>query len=46
VENAYAYHQRVSLQDFRPDPRSCPSGAPCLGGTSPERAMALLTELL
>jgi hypothetical protein len=46
VEAGYAYHHRVSLQGFRPDPRPCPSGAPCLRATRPELAMALLEELL
>jgi ADP-heptose:LPS heptosyltransferase len=46
VEAAYAYNQQVSLRAFRPDERTCPSGAPCLSGTQPEQAMALLRELL
>ena len=46
VEAAYAYNERVSLRDFRPERRTCPSGAPCLNATTPERAMALLGELL
>ena len=45
-EARYAYHQRVSLQGFRPDPRTCPSGAPCLRDTRPELAVALVQELL
>jgi hypothetical protein len=46
VEAAYAYNQRVGLKGFRPDPRTCPSGAPCLSRTRPEQAIALLGELL
>jgi hypothetical protein len=46
VEAAYAYNEMVSLRGFRPEPRKCPSGAPCLSGTTPARALALLGELL
>jgi hypothetical protein len=46
VEAAYAYNEQVSLRGFRPEPRKCPSGAPCLSGTTPARALALLGELL
>ncbi|MDR3648519.1 MAG: glycosyltransferase family 9 protein [Acidimicrobiales bacterium] len=45
-EAAYAYNERVSLRDFRPHPRACPSGVPCMNGTTPERATALIEELL
>lgn len=46
VEVSYAYNQRVSLRDFLPAPRSCPSGSACLAGTRPEDAHALLRGLL
>ena len=46
VEAVYAYNDHVSLRDFRPGPRTCPSGAPCLSQTTPEQAIALLGELL
>jgi hypothetical protein len=46
LEAAYAYNDRVSLRGFRPEPRVCPSGAPCLRGTTPEQATTLLRELL
>jgi hypothetical protein len=46
MESAYAYNERVSLRGFRPEPRTCPSGAPCLSRTTPEQAFALLGELL
>jgi Glycosyltransferase family 9 (heptosyltransferase) len=46
AEARYAYNQVVSLRDFRPAPRHCPSGSPCLTGTRPEDAAALLRELL
>jgi|SRR5579863_946067 len=45
-EAAYAYNERVNLGDFRPERRACPSGAPCLWGIMPERAIALVAELL
>ncbi len=44
-EAAYAY-KRVSLRGYRPEARTCPSGSPCLSRTTPERALALLEELL
>ena len=46
VEASYAYNERVSLRDFRPERRPCPSGAPCLSGTTPEQAIALVGDLL
>jgi hypothetical protein len=46
AEASYAYNQTVSLRDFRPSARSCPSGSPCLAGTRPEDAASLLEELL
>ncbi len=46
VEAAYAYNRTVSLRDFRPRPRDCPSGSPCLGPTRPEEAATRLRELL
>jgi hypothetical protein len=46
IEASYAYNERVSLKGFRPDARTCPSGAPCLSPTRPEQAIALLGELL
>ncbi len=45
-EAAYAYNERVSLLGFRPEPRTCPSGSACLSGATPDRALALLGELL
>jgi len=46
VETASAYNQTVSLRDFRPPPRTCPSGSVCLAGTTAEDAVALLRRLL
>ena len=46
VEAAYAYNDQVSLRDLPLDPRTCPSGAPCLDRTGPAQAVALLRELL
>ncbi len=46
VEAGYAYNERVSLRGFRPRPRLCPSGSPCLNATTPARTLALLGELL
>jgi hypothetical protein len=46
AETRYAYNHRVSLRDFRPPPRHCPSGSSCLDGTSPDRAVDLLLDLL
>jgi hypothetical protein len=45
-EMSYAYNQAVSLRTFRPPPRHCPSGAPCLDATQPADAVSLLRELL
>jgi hypothetical protein len=46
AEARYAYNQTVSLRDFRPPRRSCPSGSPCLAATRPGDAAILLRELL
>ena len=46
AEDAYAYHDRVSLRGFRPAARECPSGSPCLAGAKPESAALLLREIL
>ncbi|HUB69815.1 MAG TPA: glycosyltransferase family 9 protein [Acidimicrobiales bacterium] len=46
AENSYAYNQVVSLRDFRPSVRECPSGRPCVAGARPEDALALLRGLL
>jgi hypothetical protein len=46
VESTYAYNQTVSLRHFQPEPRGCPSGAPCLAAARPEDAIQLLRELL
>jgi len=46
VEAAYAYNEQVSLRGFRPDPRACPSGAPCMSRTTSEQAVDLLRKLL
>jgi ADP-heptose:LPS heptosyltransferase len=46
VEAAYAYNHEVSLRDFRPGIRTCPSGAPCLSAATAEQATALLGEVL
>jgi hypothetical protein len=45
-ETRYAYNERVSLRDFQPGPRSCPSGAPCLTASTPQRAVDSLRDLL
>lgn len=45
-EMSYAYNRRTSLRNFRPAPRSCPSGSACLAGTRAEDAVALLRERL
>ena len=45
-EMSYSYNKTVSLRDFRPPPRRCPSGAPCLAGIRPADAVTLLRELL
>jgi len=46
VETESAYNGTVSLRDFRPPPRTCPSGTACLAGTRAEDAVALLLERL
>jgi hypothetical protein len=46
AETAYAYNRTVSLREFRPPPRTCPSGSACLAGTGAADAVALLRELL
>ncbi len=46
AEASYAYNRTVSLRNFRPPPRSCPSGSSCLAGTRPQDALALLRDLL
>jgi ADP-heptose:LPS heptosyltransferase len=46
AEATYAYNAKVSLRDFQPSPRCCPSGAPCLAGARPVEAVSLLRELL
>ena len=46
AERASAYNRTVSLQGFRPPPRTCPSGSACLAGTRAADAVALLRERL
>jgi hypothetical protein len=46
AEASYAYNDRVRLSGFRPGPRGCPSGSPCLAATRPEAALARLRGLL
>jgi hypothetical protein len=46
AEASYAYNQTVNLRHFRPSPRRCPSGSPCLAATRPGDAAILLRELL
>ncbi len=46
AEDTYAYNDRVNLHDFHPQPRACPSAAPCLQGIGPRQAIALLESLL
>ncbi len=46
AEARYAYNQTVSLRDFRPTPRTCPSGSSCLAGVRSGDAAALLWRLL
>jgi hypothetical protein len=46
AEASYAYNQTVNLTEFRPRPRSCPSGSPCLDTAAPGAVMARLQELL
>jgi ADP-heptose:LPS heptosyltransferase len=45
-EAGYAYNRTVSLRDFRPTTRSCPSGSACLAGIRAEEAVGLLRTLL
>lgn len=45
-EMTYAYNRTVSMRNFRPTPRRCPSGAPCLASTRPADAVTLLRQLL
>jgi len=44
-ERASAYNDRVSLRDFRWQPRTCPSGQTCLAELQPEQAVRLFEEL-
>jgi hypothetical protein len=46
AETASAYNRRVSLRDFCPPPRTCPSGSACLVDTTAGDAVALLRDLL
>ena len=46
AEAGYAYNRVVSLRDYRPSPRACPSGSPCLGRATPADAVAQLRALL
>jgi hypothetical protein len=46
AETASAYNQTVCLRDFRPPPRTCPSGSACLAGVTAGDAVALLRGLL
>ena len=46
AETASAYNRTVSLREFRPSLRTCPSGSACLTGTRAADAIALLRELL
>ncbi len=46
AETASAYNETVSLREFRPPARTCPSGSVCLAGTRAADAVALLRELL
>jgi ADP-heptose:LPS heptosyltransferase len=46
AEASYAYNHTVSLRDFRPTPRRCASGLPCLAAARPEDAVRLLGERL
>ena len=45
-EMSAAYNTRVSLRNFRPEPRTCPSQSACLAGTRAEDAVALLRKML
>jgi hypothetical protein len=46
AETASAYNQTVSLRDYHPRPRICPSGSACLADTTSRDAAALLRRLL
>jgi Glycosyltransferase family 9 (heptosyltransferase) len=46
AEAAYAYNETVSLRDFRPPARACPSGSPCLASAGAEDVVLLLKGLL
>jgi hypothetical protein len=46
AEASYAYNETVSLRDFRPEVRACPSGSLCLQGARAEDAVVLLRGLL
>ena len=46
AESGWAYNQTVSLRDFRPPPRTCPSGSACLADTTAGDAVTLLRGLL
>jgi hypothetical protein len=46
AEGSYAYNRTVSLRDFRPPARACPSERACLAGVRPEDAVNLLRTLL
>ena len=46
AEASYAYNETVSLRDFRPQVRACPSGSLCLQGARAEDAVVLLRGLL
>jgi Glycosyltransferase family 9 (heptosyltransferase) len=46
AETASAYNRTVSLRDFRPPPRTCPSGSACMARPRAADAVALLRERL
>ena len=46
AEAAYAYNDRVSLRDFTPRPRVCPSDGACLADIDPATVAAVLEELV
>jgi ADP-heptose:LPS heptosyltransferase len=46
AESNHAHNQMISLRHFRPKPRRCPSGSPCLAAIRPEDAVKLLRDLL
>jgi hypothetical protein len=46
ADERYAYNREVSLSSYRPPPRRCPSGSPCLTAAAPRDAVSLLRELL